>query len=288
MLSFTHHRHGLTEDAAEECEHACFGKDGVPVAVVLKHRSEKLQEFFGLLKKKPPSEFFSKNANNHIGETVDDVHAKLQKHVGDRGGDHMKAIKKYTKDSHLLNTTLYQSHNLGAKVPSTVKVKDNASDKAVDNVHDVSKLDDAIKAHPVPAKLHVYTGVGFHPGSIAAQHPERHIHLPAYTSSSIDPQIASQFAIHSQHHVGSKHAHMLHIELQKGHNATFVGEHSTHTAEKEVLLGRHTRVQIHPEPEIHKNAQGNKVHVWKAKIVDHDLPDSVTQPSKASPKEPVR
>lgn len=210
--------------------------------------------------------------NGHLGDNVNQVHKKLMDDYGDRKPSHHAAIHAYTKSSNHLNSTLYEKHIFDEPVPN--KINAHQYNQPGDHVHDIHTLDSALAHKPLEHHLHVYSGLSFDPNEIADKHPDRHIHLPAYTSTSIDKKVATNFAANYKHDSSNKThplstGHVLHISLPKGHHGSYVGSDSMFTHEKEFTMSRNTTLHIHPTPTDHETVYGDKIKVWHATPVEH-------------------
>jgi hypothetical protein len=124
-----------------------------------------------------------------------------------------------------------------------------------------------------PHDMHVYTGVSFNPEHLKDN--SGLLHLPAFTSTSIDPMVAKNFAMyHSK--AKDDHMHLLKIHVPKGSAGLYVHSDTTNRihhisfAEKELLLNRNTKMQVHHEPDL--DTYGNldkKIKIWHARLL-HD------------------
>lgn len=147
----------------------------------------------------------------------------------------------------------------------------------------IKRLDHAFKKSKLKHDATVMSGVGFNPDHYASQHPNRHIHLPAYTSTSSKAFVATKFARGSaQEHSENdthivRHAHVLRIHLPKGHSAVPILKRSSLSNEHETILPRNTHLKISEKPyhtEEHEDeGYGKKIkvkyHYWDAHHVDH-------------------
>lgn len=207
------------------------------------------------------------NENHHLGQTVEDVHQKLdapRSEFNER--PHIDAVKRYTRSSLELNDYLMsKAHKTQPKYvsPSSFPIhKEHAEG-----------IDNALKDTSLSHDLHVYHGTQkWNPGSLASQHPQRKIKFPTFTSTSIDKRKASEFAgktiMDHPHKPIDTHrpehgSHILHIHLKKGQKGMYVGSNSEFESEKEFLLPRKTILKVHHEPTILDNG----THVWHAHVV---------------------
>lgn len=127
-------------------------------------------------------------------------------------------------------------------------------------------LDHAISSNKLKSKAVVYHGTSFNPHEFASKHPDRHIHMPSYTSTSTSSEMAADFSHpHYNPDKPSKdNAHVLRIHLPKGHEALPILHRSHHDHEHEVLLHRDSKFKISEKP-THSVDHGHKVvHYWDA------------------------
>jgi hypothetical protein len=64
--------------------------------------------------------------------------------------------------------------------------------------------------------------------------------------------------------------HVLKIHLPKGTQAGSIKHLSNYKKENEVLLNRGHDLEIHHEPTVIDHPKKGKVHIWHAKVVDHN------------------
>lgn len=199
----------------------------------------------------------SSNPNPHLGKRLSDVHDSLSAstHISDEEHPH---VERYIKNSSTLNSSLYRSHAYGHEMHAKIPASSGAHEYGY---HEPAKLDKALDK-PLKHDLHVMSGVRFNPGEVASQHHEGHVHLPAYTSTSIHPQIAHEFAEYR-----GEGMHHLHIHMKPGDKGAYVAHHAdTSQHEHEFVLPRKTTLKVHPTPEVHVDADGTKQHIWHATI----------------------
>lgn len=220
------------------------------------------------------------NDNHHLGEHPLDVHERLN-----HSKEHFKTIPgaqeahDYTDNSSITNRELIDKAR--GKKPSYEHNEHDAprvqeSKKWKKDWHEkrVKGMDEAIKHHPLEHDIHVYHGTSaFNPGEEAAKHkggihishdgkPRKtegnKIHLPAYTSTSLDKNTAQGFA------GTGEGTHIIHVHMKKGQHGLYMGKNSHHDCEKEMILPRDTKLKIHPKP----SRLSNGTHVWHAHISD--------------------
>jgi len=215
--------------------------------------------------------WLDKNDNKHIGKDLDEVSSNLHVHdLPSRRG--FKHLKKYTDFSGTLNGHLISKH---------VGKSHHSDGEKLD--HQAKQLDDFIKKHgSSPEKgMKLYHGTQeWNPGEEASKHPKRLIHLPGYTSTSVDKHLANRFAGGLRLNDPSSGSHILEIHTGPEHKGVHLGNHSYFPGERETILPRGLTLKIHPKPRILEHtfhvknhdtgeveSRARKVHVWKAKIV---------------------
>lgn len=227
-------------------------------------------------------EFIGHNPNTRIGSTHDLVHEKLnpsEERWEKKPASHRNAVREYTGGSRWLNHELVtQSH--GRESTFAHKDEDAGWEKSLktDNAKKFPKvvkgLDSFLNKSKVKSDMTVFHGISaqasqnFHPGELANQHPDRHIKMPAYLSTSIHPSIAASFA--KPRYAGEPTtSHILKIHLKKGQSGYhYLGDRSEFPKEKEGLLARGKTMKIGEHPTVLHHPEGGQVHVWDAHIVD--------------------
>jgi hypothetical protein len=188
--------------------------------------------------------------------------------------DHSDAVEMYTTYSRHVNRTLLKHYEAGYDDPPKV------------DEHNIHKLDQAIGHNKLKHDLHVYSGVGFHPGEKCEMCHKGNLHLPAYTSTSICKKTATVFS-HAIEGTTDKYNHepvnhVLHIHLKKGQKGLYVGKHSNYDQnEYEYILPRHTTLKVHPKPSVVPEGghAGNdyKTYIWHAHVIPSELNDSTSK-----------
>jgi hypothetical protein len=195
------------------------------------------------------SEWVNKHDNLHLGKDEDVVGKKLIKADVTHGHDRVP-LHMYTRDSTNLNSALYRAHRDSQPHPEKV------------GLHTTSALDTAVNRNSLSHDLHLYSGVKFNPGHEAAKHPEGHVHLPAFTSTTLDKSEARWFSRADD----AGHEHILHIHAHAGTKGKYVDHISENDGEKEFILPRNTTLKVHPTPTKYTNNSGNTTHVWHATV----------------------
>jgi len=233
-------------------------------------------------KKITHSEFTEKNPNEKVGREYGDVHYKLNPSNAKWSKlpkYEREAAHEYTSGSRATNKELIDIHH---GKPSNFKpesgddnwTRDWKKDNEERHNKIVKGLDSLLNRSRVPRNLTVFHGINavsserFNPGELASQHSERHIHMPAYISTSVDPHYATSFAkpIRFNRPVTT---HMLRIHLKRGQKGfRYVGDQSA-IPEREGILARGKTLKIGEHPTIvHHEPTGGQIHVWDAHVVD--------------------
>lgn len=195
--------------------------------------------------------------------------SKLHTHQGtgamDYDNPHHEAVNSYTRDSTGTNNRLFREHATNTPSKSSF----------------VNLMDHVTTTHKIPEDMHVYSGVKFNPDELASKHVDRHIHLPAFSSTSIRKDVAQGFANDTTHHEdehGFSHHHIIHFHLKKGQHGMFVGSNpnvgrdeqlSEHPEEHEFILPRNIKIHIHPKHDTYdSNDESRTYHVHHAHIVE--------------------
>lgn len=168
-------------------------------------------------------------------------------------------IKLYTGSSADVNRHLIYSHKEG-KDPMQEKVHTKTLQKLDESLDELSK--------PAPHDFHVYTGVGtgFNIAHIRAKQGDK-VHLPAYTSTSINPSIAASFS--NDGHL-KMFGEMIRVHIPKGStHGTYLGHLGEVGDEGEFLLKRGKTLKFHGEPRAVRTS-GKTVIVHDATIHEED------------------
>lgn len=196
-------------------------------------------------------------------------------------------IKKYSTFSASTNKELIHQATKKSSVFDTEDYsffnEHERSDMKKEHASMVKGVDKFINDHPpLEHDIKVYHGTSsWHPGEESSKHPEGHIHLPGYTSTSLSKRVADNFAGGNAHLDPKYHksdSHILEIHLKKGQKGVYIGSHSHHPDEREFLMPRDTKLKIHPKPTViehhlpthqsgWKETAPKKVHVWKAEVI---------------------
>jgi len=179
---------------------------------------------------------------------------------------HAKTLNEYTDESYPINMVLISGHN-GSHDSSFVTKQTDRISRAIQHY-----------SKPLDHEAHVYSGLGHFDPTDHFKREGGKIHLPAFTSTSIDPSIAKGF---SQHHFTpgdnkQTHRHVLHFHLPEGFNKGAYVHGASHVGyEKEYLLDRgqswklkqHTVVKENQKKTDGTNVE-HHVHIWS--VVPHE------------------
>lgn len=207
---------------------------------------------------------WEKGSDNH--QDIPTLSKKLHSDQGTGAFDSLnknhRLLRSYSDESEPLNRALYERHIAGNPVTNR------------------QPIDDAVEQHKLHDDLHTYSGTHFNPGEIASQHPDNIVHLPAFTSTSLNRGVAASFSRSQGEVNGMSQHHVIHFNLKAGQKGAFVGHNSNvgeheqiswmpHEAEH--ILPRNTTVHIHPKPTtITDHANNRQYHVWEAHVLDNN------------------
>jgi hypothetical protein len=233
-------------------------------------------------------ELISHNPNSKIHPDVDGVHEKLNPSKSTWNESlkphEREAVRLYTKGSHSTNKELidisqnkpsnFQRKSYDDKWTKEWKIKAKTKYGKI-----VPGLDSLLNRSKVPRNLTVFHGINaassrnFNPGELASQHPERHINIPSYISTSISPSLSASFAHPEEYRGFDKKpttTHMLRINLKRGQKGyRYAGDRSEEPEEREGILKRNSVLKIAEHPiVVHHPETGGKIHVWDAHLVD--------------------
>lgn len=270
--------------------HGTHAQAKVPVADYKpSHGKHSMEEAARIPKPMSHDEFTNLNPNSKIHPSVFGVHEKLnpstEKWDKELSTPEKEAVRSYTGSSvssnrELIDTANGRPSNFEQHESDDKWTKDWKNDNEKNHHRLVNNLDSVLNRSKVPRNLTVFHGINapssekFNPGKAASQHPERHVRMPAYLSTTVDPHIASNFAKpetwENDNRVPTT-THMLRIHLKRGQKGfRYVGERSAIQAEREGILKRDSVLKIGEHPTVvHHPKTGGQIHVWDAHLVDH-------------------
>lgn len=122
--------------------------------------------------------------------------------------------------------------------------------------------------------LDVYTGVG---GAFDVEKMRQQnnglIHLPAYTSTTLNPRIAQNFAYQHDHDYPDRPSkrmrEIIHLRLPKGtRNTLFFGSHSAYPNEHEILLRHGSTIRLEGTPRVMQSDAVTRYLIHSGTIVN--------------------
>jgi hypothetical protein len=229
----------------------------------------------------PAVQHHTKTAEFHRGglhklNEDEDQHARIHGKVLS-SGEHVRNAQKYINGSYSLNNhchALHDGYGISGGGMKQSALKDHAMNR---RMHETDSVFNDRRNH-VGEEVHVHTGLSESPHIVVkkeekriGQKPKRvRLHLPAYTSTSTDENVAKDFA--PQDNKGVEH--ILHIRVKHDHPAVSMvkaAEESKDShikkcaSEKEITLHRGTNLHLNPTPEVeHDAASGRTFHHWFA------------------------
>lgn len=199
-----------------------------------------------------------------IDQSQDDPWSDRQE---DGHDEHRHAIMNYTSSAYSpINKALYNGKDIPDQWQTT---------------HENMKS--ALKVHQTPEKMFLHSGLKRDPRQLEQHEGQIKMHMPAFTSTSISPDVARSFAreLHPDDADGDIthqwERHNVHIEVPQGAHGAYVEHHSSMPGEYEFILHPNSRVHIHPTPEIepyqnYKGEKGVRFH-WHGKLVHDGVKD---------------
>ena len=129
-------------------------------------------------------------------------------------------------------------------------------------------ISETIQKHtqPLPHETHVYSGLGkFDPTHIMETGK---FHTPAFTSTSLTPNVATGFLSAKGSSNLRKESHLVHYVLPKGYSKSIqINDHSEWPNEHEHLLDKGQTWKVTGKTE-HNVTPEHKIHIWS--VVPHD------------------
>lgn len=196
-------------------------------------------------------------------------------------------MRRYTSSSHDMNNFLVRHYTKKMNKEFKPKEFEAHEDHKVRMRHykeehqrnelKAMKLDKLGKDHPLSHDVTVYHGAGFDVEKAASADPERKLHSPAFLSTSTSKEISRGFGNSTyDEKTQTHHRHMLRIHLPKGHPSITAGDMSNCAGEHEIILARHTTLQVAKKPKIVRRGSEH-IHVYDAHPVPNELQDAPNQ-----------
>ena len=185
--------------------------------------------------------------------------------------DHNEAVRRYTGDvSDVLNKMLWETKLYGNSALGYYHKSYR------DHVTDVNNN---IKNISYDEPLNVYTGVrhGDTPNNLKEGNI---VHIPAFISSSTNPNIAHEFSTNSRK---SKVSHILKIHIPANSDSgAYINEVSRHKDEHEFLIPHNKLLRI-GKSYIYNDSDGNHITMHDAHIMDdHEIQANKDHPEVQS------
>lgn len=208
---------------------------------------------------------------DHIAK-LDTLNRLLERHYHPGTQRTAKQYKFHTytgSGSYFINHLLIAKH-LG--IPYDKDLEDAFTEDKVKEKLDFT--DESMEKYkkPAPSSFYVYTGVGA--GLNIDKHRENRsnrMYLPAFTSTSLDPNVAKGFSVRNDDKRQKEHREVVRLHIPEGStHGTYLGSAglgSTTEHEHEFLLDRGHIIQFIGEPRFTPAPFGDKVLVHDAKII---------------------
>lgn len=222
-----------------------------------------------------------KNAKTLVGGNSKNI--RIQHSIEDSPKKH-DSVKMYNAHKNLVD---HYHYNYNRKHESAIShytsvgyidVNDHLRNGGkLEDHKDAQDLSDALKVHKSPHDMHLFTGIKEDPRKhMTRAHEEQGyipLHMPAFTSTSLNSSIASSFAEHDevpyQHDPMPKHKrkatlpfnrekHVVVIHAPKGIHGGYVEHHSDSKGEMEFILHPGAKVHLETKP----RSQKNGVNYW--------------------------
>lgn len=186
-----------------------------------------------------------------------------------KGKDH--DIYNYGEHSKSLNSALIARYDAGANMKRLGAFKEYGVKPEDVGYVDHKALDSIVRQTKSPHDLTLYTGIRRHPQKRA--NGDGLLHLPAYTSTSLNAAPAISFATKSPRHISEdpqdrRNKHVLKISYPKGSHGVYIGKQTDIPGEREFLMPRGVTLRISDNPRIiHDPFHDRHVHIWDAEPV---------------------
>lgn len=177
-------------------------------------------------------------------------------------------IYRYTAKSKPINNFLFGAKNDNLQVPSELPVSGYHNFS-----HDIQGLDSAIHRNRLKHDLVTYSGIDWNP---AEKIQGGLLHLPAYTSTTLDKHIAYKFATGhvEKSKTPTKDMHIIRMINPVGSTGFYTHNDPVITQfdeEHEYVIPRGITVKINPFPKI-VSVGDKKLHIWDAHRNPHGEP----------------
>lgn len=242
--------------------HSRNKKDKIPASILIPDYDDLKKGFIEKEKKKRHH-----RSKHHIEEEVTgSVHnpqdtkpleKELHKRYNDFTPEEKKNIMNYSRNSFHINGHLLAAHHMN------VSPESNPHFKKINRKYNIQTMDNLLTRKHLGRKMTVFSGAGFDPREQMSK--SGHIHLPAYTSTSISPKAAFSFAKENKR--AGEDKHMLRVELQHHDKGAYIGTPSGYIHEREFVLPRNTTLRIHKSE---RSKEDPSLWIHHA-VVDHNV-----------------
>lgn len=160
-----------------------------------------------------------------------------------------------------VNDFLWQNHKEKKESPSEfVRTNTSHGDLDGDITLNLNSIDSTIKKNRFEKPLITYHGIGFDPSEILDKN--KTIHLPAYTSGSLNRNIAIRYAKANMHNRNIHEMHIIQLKHPQQSTGLYLGNTEAFT-DNEVLLPRHMTIRLDTTPDKYQVGE-HTVNIWKA------------------------
>lgn len=127
--------------------------------------------------------------------------------------------------------------------------------------YDLDSMDKTMKRNTLKKPLVTYSGIGFNPqlkkGDV--------FYTPAYMSSSLNRQVATNYA--NLNHTGGEHRHIFVIHHEPGHQGAYIANDPDLTPfdHDEFITPRSRNFKLMDNPIQHESHDGKKYKLWNVK-----------------------
>ena len=172
----------------------------------------------------------------------DVIHDRIKGHYNKYSKSELNTIQDYANHAELINSYHWEK----SKNPEYKPGGDTHYNEELNNQFKGStkRMDAMVSRHKTPEDLTVYSGTRHDPRKIKKKNIINH---PAYLSTSLDPQIASEFAAKNRQLDNKKresHHHILQIHVPQGTSGAYVAHTEKALSwEKEFILPRNTKLK---------------------------------------------
>lgn len=183
-----------------------------------------------------------------------------------------KHLSNYANGSWNLNKTLLKHHLNRTTPPEIISGKEQRDSDHITG-HHLNVLDHLTHRNLLSHDTSLISGLGWSPKHQMKKYGTNRLHLPAYTSTSLDAHTAMSF---SKENFGKNrwpkgedtHHHHIIFHMPKDSPAAWISGAKGHDMhEREFLLPRKTTIDLHPVPDTYKTEGGSHYHFWHTRNI---------------------